>query len=270
MVLVSRFFKSVYTSFRSVLNPIQPTESPRMPPTISAVLVDDERLARHALRTMLAEHPEIVVVGEAESVSEALEIIPQLHPDVVFLDIQMPGATGFDLLSQIENSFRTVFVTAYDAFAIRAFEVNALDYLLKPVEPERLEATIRRLTDSVAPNPAQPRRFKPDDLLHIASGQRWHFVKISDITVIQADRDYSLVATRDNRRILTRKTMTEWEETLGHLGFMRIHRSSIVSLAYVESIERDSEGECSLRLKGAPDPLPVSRRAWADLKEILK
>ncbi len=241
-----------------------------MTPTFTAVLVDDERLARHALRTLLAEHPEIAVIGEAESVAEARELIPRLHPDVVFLDIQMPGATGFDLLSQIENNFRTVFVTAYDAFAIRAFEVNALDYLLKPVEPERLEATIRRLTDSVAPDPAQPGRFFPDDLIHIASGQRWHFVKVGDIAAIHADRDYSLVATRDHRRILTRKTMTEWEETLGHLGFMRIHRSYIVNLACIDIIERDTEGECTLRLKGSPDPLPVSRRAWTDLKEILK
>ncbi len=241
-----------------------------MQPTINAVLVDDERLARHALRTLLADHPDISVAGEAESVSEAAELIPRLKPDVVFLDIQMPGESGFDLLSTIDVTFQVVFVTAYDAFALRAFEVNALDYLLKPVESERLAETMTRLRGTPRPPAAAAPKFGDRDMIQIASGQHRHFIKIGDIRAIQAERDYSHVTTRDNRRILARKTMAEWEETLGHLQFRRIHRSVIINLFFVERIDRTADGEYSVKLVGENEPFPISRRAWTDLKELLR
>lgn len=270
MVSIKERLLAVYTRLRPVFISSGPTKRHPMQPSITAVLVDDERLARHALRTLLAEHPNVTVTGEAESVSEAAALIPRLKPDVVFLDIQMPGESGFDLLSSLEVTFQVVFVTAYDAFAIRAFEVNALDYLLKPVEAERLAETMARVRGTARPTaPAAP-KFGDRDVIQIASGQQRHFIKIADIRVIQAERDYSHVTTRDNRRVLARKTMTEWEETLGHLRFRRIHRSVIINLAFVERIDRNSEGDGSVRLTGEPEPFPISRRAWTELKELLK
>lgn len=242
-----------------------------MQSSLTAVLVDDERLARHALRALLADHPEVKVTGEAECVTEAIRLIPHLKPDVVFLDIQMPGESGFELLSKIDVTFQVVFVTAYDAFALRAFEVNALDYLLKPVDPERLAETVARLRGSPRrTTPASPLHFGDRDVIQIASGQHRYFIKIGDIRVIQAERDYSHVTTRDNRRMLTRKTMVEWEETLGHLQFRRIHRSTIINLSFVECIDRRPDGECSVKLAGENEPFPISRRAWSDLKGLLR
>lgn len=270
MVSIKERLLAVYNRLRPVFISSGSTNKHPMPPLISAVLVDDERLARHALRTLLSNHPDITVTGEAENVAEAAELIPRLCPDVVFLDIQMPGESGFDLLSSIEVTFQVVFVTAYDAFAIRAFEVNALDYLLKPVEPERLAETVARLRGTPRAAVTEPPKFGDRDVIQIASGQHRHFIKIGDIRVIQADRDYSLVTTTDNRRILARKTMTEWEETLGHLRFFRIHRSVIINLARVERIDRNVEGDCSVKLVGETESFSISRRAWSDLKELLR
>ncbi|OYT72995.1 MAG: DNA-binding response regulator [Chloracidobacterium sp. CP2_5A] len=247
-----------------------PTTKRLMPPLIKAVLVDDERLARHALRTLLAGHPDLAVIGEAESVGEAAGLIPRLQPEVIFLDIQMPGESGFDLLSRVSVTFHTVFVTAYDAFALRAFEVNALDYLLKPVEPERLAETLARAR--AAPRarlPVAP-QFGAGDVIQIASGAHRHFIKISDIRAIQAEGDYSLVATRDKRRILTRKTMAEWEQSLRHLRFCRIHRSVIINASLIERITRKASEEYAVKLAGESESFPVSRRAWTDLKKLLR
>src|SRR5262249_4194152 len=146
-----------------------------------ALIVDDERLARKELRSLLAEHTIIEVIGEAENAEQALLLIRSKEPDVVFFDIQMPGESGSNLLEKIEPAFKIICVTAFDAYAIRAFEVNALDYLLKPINPARLAQAIERLSasDNLAEQPV--RKLEYDDRLFVESGERSHFLKISTI-----------------------------------------------------------------------------------------
>jgi two-component system LytT family response regulator len=216
---------------------------------LAALLVDDERLARAELRTLLSAHPEVEVVGEASDVEEAAARAADLRPDVVFLDIRMPGADGFSLLPRLPASARVVFVTAFSEHAVRAFEVNALDYLLKPVPPGRLAATVRRLL-SGAPAPPPPRRaLRRDDPLIFPSGDHSQVVRVGQIACIAAARDDSEVVTADGRRTLVSRSLKEWEETLPSATFLRVHRSTLVPDPPAEA-PRAARGEPPLR--GAP------------------
>ena len=181
-----------------------------MPHEMAAVIVDDERLARSELRSMLAAHPEIQVIGEAESVEEAVAVINRERPDVLFLDIQLVGETGFDLLERIDAEFAIVFVTAYEQHAIRAFEVNALDYLLKPVTPERLAEAIAKLA-APKPPPAikEPLEYQDRLLLRLDHGMA--FFRVDDIKYIVAAGDYSYVHATSGKKHLVHKPLKEWE-----------------------------------------------------------
>lgn len=241
---------------------------------ITAVIVDDERMARKMLRTLLAEHPHVQIVGEASNITQAIEVIRETNPEVVFLDIQMPGASGFELLNQVEVTFKVVFVTAFDNFALRAFEVNALHYLLKPVEPEALAQAIHRLTpqtviENVAPESVET-RLQADDPILLTSGERQHLVKISAIKVIHAEREYSNVVTRDGQRFLMRKSMSDWEAKLSDVGFVRIHRSVIINPDFIDRLEKDEAGNYQAFLVNESEALPISRRSLAQLRSRLK
>ncbi|HNJ43236.1 MAG TPA: response regulator [Acidobacteriota bacterium] len=241
---------------------------------ITAVIVDDERMARKMLRPLLAEHPHIQIVGEASNITQAIEVIGETNPEVVFLDIQMPGASGFELLNQIEVTFKVIFVTAFDNFALRAFEVNALHYLLKPVDPEALAQAIHRLTpqavaESVVPEPVET-RLQADDPILLTSGERQRLVKISAIKVIHAEREYSSVVTRDGQRFLMRKSMSDWEAKLSDVGFVRIHRSVIINPDFIDRLEKDEAGNYQAFLVNEPEALPISRRSLAQLRSRLK
>lgn len=241
---------------------------------ITAVIVDDERMARKMLRTLLAEHPHVQIVGEASNIAQAIEVIRETNPEVVFLDIQMPGASGFELLNQIEVSFKVIFVTAFDNFALRAFEVNALHYLLKPVDPDALAQAIHRLTpqtvtESVAPESVET-RLQADDPILLTSGERQHLVKISAIKAIHAEREYSNVVTRDGQRFLMRKSMSDWEAKLSDVGFVRIHRSVIINPDFIDRLEKDEAGNYQAFLVNESEALPISRRSLAQLRSRLK
>jgi two-component system LytT family response regulator len=164
-----------------------------------AVIVDDERLARKELRTLLVEHPTIEIVGEADSVKTAAPLIHSVQPDVIFLDIQMPGASGFQLLEAIDAASKVIFVTAFDAYAIRAFDVNALDYLLKPINPTRLAAAIARLTNSDAAPAAALRKLEYGDRLFLEINGRAQFLKLDQIVCLRAAGDYSEVIATDGK-----------------------------------------------------------------------
>jgi two-component system LytT family response regulator len=233
---------------------------------ITAIIIDDERLARKELRTMLAEHGEIEVVGEADSVEGAARLIAETAPDVLFLDIQMPGETGFDLFEKIKINARIVFVTAFDQYAIRAFEVNAVDYLLKPVNPERLSAAVARLAEN-APRPTPARRLAYDDRLLIEMDDRSCFLKIASIIAVRAAGDYSELVTTAGGASLVQKSLKEWEERLPIKHFARIHRSAIVNLEFVESLELNSHHSYQLRLPHIAEPLVISRRYAAQIKQ---
>jgi len=232
-----------------------------------ALIVDDERLARKELRSMLAEHSVIDIIDEAENVEQALQFLRTYKPDVLFLDIQMPGQSGFQLLEQIQPTFKVIFVTAYDAYAIRAFEVNALDYLLKPINPARLAQAIERLMGG-DPLPVTPaRKLDYDDRLFVESGERSYFLNISAIVSIHAADDYSEVLRADGQKSLVLKSLREWEERLPEKHFTRIHRSAIVNLNYVDRIESWFNRSYRLYLRDVTEPLQMSRRYATKLKE---
>jgi two-component system, LytTR family, response regulator len=230
-----------------------------------AIIVDDERLARKEMRRLLSERDEVSVAGEAEDLAGAAQLIGAEKPDIVFLDIQLSGETGFDLLERVEQDFKLIFVTAFDAYAVRAFEVNAIDYLLKPVNPERLAKAIERLSGETVPaKPVKPLEF--DDRIFLELGARSLFLKVCDISHIVAAGDYSEIFTVDRRKLLIEKPLREWEERLPEKHFLRIHRQAIVNLEQIEHLEPWFNRTFQVRLKGVSEPLGVSRRYAVKLK----
>lgn len=233
---------------------------------LKAIIVDDERLARRELRALLADFDEISVIGEAENLSETVALIEQENPDVVFLDIQLSGENGFDLLEKIEKKFELIFVTAYDEFAIRAFEINALDYLLKPVNPERLLKAVERLLRGEKTSRPMIRPLDYDDRLFLDSGEKSCFLLISDISHICASGDYTEIFSSSGHKFLLEKPLREWETRLPEKHFMRIHRSTIINLNEIEKIETWFNRTLQIRLRRFSNEFTVSRRYAAKLK----
>jgi two-component system LytT family response regulator len=236
------------------------------PTRLRALIVDDERLARRELRHMLAEFDWIEVAGEADSVDAAVELIRREEPDVVFLDIQMPERSGFELLERVDATFKVIFATAFDAHAIRAFEVNALDYLLKPISPDRLARAVGRLRGE-APRPETAhRKLEASDRIYLVADDRPHLVKIETIACIRAAGDYSEVTTLDGRRLFVQKALKEWEERLPENVFARVHRSTIVNVERIERIDETVARAYVVHLAGLPEPIAMSRRYAGELK----
>ena len=233
-----------------------------------ALVIDDERLARKDLITLLGAHDHITVVGEADDVPSAIKAMQTLNPDVIFLDIQMPGDSGFELLEKMEVAAHIVFVTAYDEYAIRAFEVNALDYLLKPVNPERLAKALEKLELKEQKSLAG-RRLGIDDRLFLMVGRFFKFLQIRSILIIQAAGDYTEVLTADGGKGLTLKSMKEWETRLPKQHFVRIHRSTIINMDFIERVESWFNYSFRIYMKGIKEPLVISRRYATRLKDKL-
>lgn len=219
---------------------------------------------------MLSVYPQIEITGEADSVKAALDLIESSQPDVVFLDIQMPAETGFDLLERANADFKTIFVTAFDEHAIRAFEVNALDYLLKPVNPARLARSIERLFASKAEQETTRHALEYDDHLFLTVERRTRFVKVSAIKCILAEGPYTRVLTSDGEHSLVLRSLKEWEERLPEKHFLRIHRSTIINIECVARIEKWFNYSYQVFLEGISEPFIMSRRYTARLKERMK
>jgi two-component system LytT family response regulator len=231
-----------------------------------ALLVDDERLARNQLRAQLTKFPEFQVIAEADSVPKALEAVQRFQPHVVFLDIQMPGQTGFDFLEQASGDFKTIFVTAFDRFALRAFEVNALDYLMKPVGFSRLATAVRRLS---VLEPVRPRKAVPmdySDYLFLSDGAGARFVKLCAVKYIAAAGPYSEVFTTDGHKWMLLEPIKDWEERLPRAQFVRTHRSCIINLDYVVRLQPLGNNTYHVFLRDQAAPLPISRRYALALK----
>jgi two-component system LytT family response regulator len=241
------------------------------------LLVDDERLARQELRSMLAAHPDVEVVGEAATIDAAVAAVRAEAPDAVFLDVHMPPDSGFALFerlgvgSQTRPQLRVVFVTAHDAYAVRAFEVNALDYLLKPVHPDRLaDAVHRLLRERTTPPNAEPAVLRPFDYadrVFVESPGRARFVALDRVAAVRAAGDYSELVTIDADVLLVSRAMREWEARLPSRQFTRIHRSTIVNLEHVDRVEAASDREYRVWLRGVDAPASMSRRYAARLRE---
>jgi two-component system, LytTR family, response regulator len=236
---------------------------------LNAIIVDDERLARVNLRKMLEPYKEIEIAGETGSCSGAAELVRLHNPDLIFLDIQLSGETGFDLLEMIDKSIKIIFVTAYDEFAIRAFEVNAIDYLLKPLNPLRLKESIERATKSEKPSSDKAKGYDYTDSIFVKlNNYSSRFIKISSITFIEPVGNYSRIVTIDGKHCLVLKTLKQWQEELPEDKFIRIHRSSIVNMEHVDRIEKKSDSLHKAFLKNYPEPLEVSRRCARKLKSL--
>ncbi len=245
-------------------------DKPDLQRQLTAVVVDDERLARRDLINMLRAHENIAVVGQAGDARSAAKLISRLNPDVVFLDIQMPGESGFDLLERTDIKAKIVFVTAYDEYALRAFEVNALDYLMKPVSRERLATTVERLLTTYAAVGAAGSRLRYDDSLFLRVDDGMRFLKISSVAAISAAGDYTEVLTRGKGGGLTSLSMRDWETRLPAGRFCRIHRSTIVNLDCVERVEERPNHTYEVHLTGLDKPFSMSRRYAAAFKHRLR
>lgn len=238
---------------------------------IRAIIIDDERLARNELKKLLQQHPEINIIEEGANVDDGLEKINSLNPDLIFLDIQMPGKTGFDLLAELEKSPKVIFTTAYDEYAIKAFEVNALDYLLKPIEPKRLADAIQKLQQELAKEKANEGLSRgpltEHDQVFVKDGERCWFVKLSEIRLFESVGNYAKVYFSANKPLIL-KSLNSLEERLDHRMFFRANRKHIINLRWIEKIEPYFNGGLIVDLKGG-EKIEVSRRQTVKFKEMM-
>lgn len=238
---------------------------------MKAIIIDDERLARQELKNLLASYPEINVVAEANNAEAAIESIKQLKPDVIFLDIQMPGKNGFELLEDISGVPEVVFVTAYDEYAIRAFEINALDYLLKPVQPNRLADTVKKILNKDVfdkqETKEQTQPLNDNDQVFVKDGDRCWFVKLGDIRLFESEGNYVRVHFEKNKPLILR-SLNNLDQRLNNRTFFRASRKHIINLKWVDSIENWFNGGLMVKLKGG-EQIEISRRQAAKLKDIM-
>lgn len=242
---------------------------------IRALIIDDEQTARMDLAEMLAAHPEVEIVGEAATVKTARALFTDASYDLVFLDIELVGGSGFDLVPNVRPGAKIIFVTSHNEHAVRAFEINALDYLLKPVRTERLaQALVRLGTPPAAPEseaapPPPGVALRPDDILHLSSGASARFAPITDLCAIEAEENYSLVHLADGSSILVRRTLKAWEDILPPAAFARVHRTVIVNLLRLTGYRRDAQKAVMLQVQSVSKELPASRFTWPELRARL-
>lgn len=234
---------------------------------MKAIIVDDERLARKELMSLLASHPEIEVIDEAANPDEAIEKIEKHDPDVVFLDIQMPGKTGFEMLEGMERVPQVIFTTAYDEFALKAFEYNALDYLLKPIQPERLTESLNKVSIKAAKNSAKDQKLSSKDQVFVKDGDKCWFVKLEDVRLFESDGNYIKVYF-DKFKPMIHKSLNALDERLDDRHFFRASRKHIINLGWVESIDTWFNGGLLVQLKGG-EKIEVSRRQSARFREMM-
>jgi two-component system LytT family response regulator len=238
------------------------------------IIIDDERLARKELKKLLEDFPELEVVDEAANVDEGISKIELHNPDHIFLDIQMPGKTGFDLLRELNHTPEVIFTTAYDEYALKAFEVNALDYLLKPIEPKRLADALHKLDEenedvSVSNVSSIPGKFtlNEHDQVFVKDGERCWFVKISEIRMFESVGNYARVYFGINKPLIL-KSLNALEERLDQRVFFRANRKHIVNLRMIEKVEPYFNGGLLLEIQGG-DKIEISRRQAVKFKEMM-
>ncbi|MFZ5656179.1 MAG: LytR/AlgR family response regulator transcription factor [Pseudomonadota bacterium] len=235
--------------------------------TLRVLIVDDTRLARQELRTLLRDIPGVECAGEADDVPAAREAIERLRPDVVLLDIQMPSGTGFDLLEQLDAAPAIVFTTAYDQYAVRGFEANALDYLLKPVQADRLAAALAKARPLAPTSPSPRELLRADDQVFLRDGERCWFVQLGQISRIEVDGNYATVHFRGEKAMLGRSLAT-LESRLDPALFFRANRSTLVNLRLVAAIDLAVGDGYTLTMKDGAE-VEVSRRQARELRERL-
>ena len=238
---------------------------------MKALIVDDELLARRELRRLLATIPSITVVGEARNVHEAVEAVRTLRPDLLFLDIRMPGGSGFDLLERIDRVPEVIFTTAYDEYAVRAFQVNALDYLVKPVESERLASAVEKAVARWnAASRAEQRRGEllgMGDHVFVRDGERCWLVKLGDVVLFESEGNYTRLCF-GSERPLVHRSLKHLNERLDPRGFFRVNRKQIVNLKRVTALEPAEQGRLIVMLENGVE-VEISRRRAQQFREVM-
>lgn len=237
---------------------------------MKALIVDDERLARVELRRLLTPFKEIRIVGEAVNADDALNKISELKPEIIFLDIQMPGKNGFQLLEELDSVPTVIFTTAYDEYALKAFEYNALDYLLKPIEPKRLEDSIKKVLEKKAKESAiesDHEILKENDQVFVKDGERCWFVKLANIKLFESEGNYVRLYFEDHKPLILR-TLNYLDERLDNKTFFRASRKHIINLKWIEGIEPWLNGGLLVKLAGG-HKIEVSRRQAVKFKDIM-
>lgn len=237
---------------------------------IRAIIVDDERLARQELRNALKAHTEIEIIAECQDPQEAIEKIEELNPDLLFLDIQMPGKTGFQVLEELDRVPEVIFVTAYDEYALQAFEVSAMDYLVKPVEQERLGEAVKRVLDRHQEREeiiAKGTKLGENDQVFVKDGEKCWFVQLSNVRLFESEGNYVKVHFESNRPMILRSLNT-LDEKLDDKVFFRANRKHIINLKWVEKTENWFNGGLRVTLRGG-EVIEISRRQAAKLKEMM-
>lgn len=239
--------------------------------SLNAIIVDDERPARKELIFLLKDIPGIVVQGDVDNIKDAITLITVKKPDLVFLDIQLSGENGFDLLKKIPLNFKVIFVTAYDEYAIKAFEVNATDYLLKPVDPKRLELALKRITKVPVNTNSEIKKFEYCDSIYVKQNNcTARFIEINSIIAITSIANHSKLETQDGNSYVILKTLKQWEAELPEAFFIRIHRSTIINLKFIHKIETHSKTHHQVQMKHIESPFEVSRNCFKNLKKANK
>ncbi len=237
-----------------------------------AIIIDDERLARNELKKLLMEFPDVEVIGEAANANEGIEKIESLGPDLIFLDIQMPGKTGFEMLAELERAPHVIFTTAYDEYALKAFEVNALDYLMKPVEPKRLADALLKLQqadekEQLAYSTMSRGMLSEHDQVFVKDGERCWFVKLGEVRLFESVGNYAKVFFSTNKPLIL-KSLNALEERLDEKVFFRANRKHIVNMRMIDKIEPYFNGGLLLELIGG-EKVEVSRRQAVKFKEMM-
>lgn len=233
------------------------------------MLVDDEPLARQGLRELLAAQPDVDVVAEADSALQAGALLDDSCPDAVFLDIRMPEADGFQFLARLKSSLPVVFVTAHAEYAARAFDVQAVDYLLKPVEPRRLAQALGRIRAALGPESPAPAEYESGDRLCLRTPERTLVTPLADVVALHAEKDFTRVFVAGQRPILICQSLGEYERILPAPPFLRLDRSTMLNLSRIHSLEiSPSRGACAF-LDGAAEPVALGRAALRRLRKAL-
>lgn len=235
---------------------------------MKAIIIDDERLARQELKSLLAAHKDVEVIAECSDALQAKEKINELKPDLIFCDIQMPGKSGLELAEEISATIDVVFVTAHDEHAIKAFELNAFDYLLKPVQAERLAETIKKLSvKETASRLDNNTPLTDKDMVFIKDGEKCWFVRLSDIRLFESEGNYVRVYF-DTFRPLILRSLNSLETRLNEKQFFRASRKHIVNLSYIGSVETWFNGGLNVKLKDGKE-VEISRRQAVKLKDMM-
>ncbi|SHF89451.1 LytR/AlgR family response regulator transcription factor [Chryseobacterium sp. OV279] len=235
---------------------------------IKVIIVDDERLSREELKKTLKMYDDFVLIGEAENADDAKHLIETEMPDLLFLDIQMPEKSGFDLLESLDHVPAVLFVTAYDQYAVQAFEVNALDYLMKPIREERFAKAIEKIRDAVNQKSSLNNGVTKDRKIFIKDGEKRFFIQLGDIYLIESLENYTRLFFQ-GKKALQRRSLRQWEEMLDENIFFRINRTEIINIEYIQEVKQITGGRLEVKLKTG-ELLEVSNRQSVKFRNINK